>query len=102
MKEKKNMRNFLERQTQRVCLTTDTWTSIQNMSYMCLIIHFIDEEWNLHKRILNFRPIHSHKGKEVGKTLEKCLLDWGIQKVLTITVDNASSNNLCLSYLRKN
>jgi hypothetical protein len=21
---------------QRVCLTTDTWTSIQNMNYMCI------------------------------------------------------------------
>jgi hypothetical protein len=28
---------------QRVCLTTDTWTSIQNMNYMCITGHFIDQ-----------------------------------------------------------
>ena len=33
----------------RVCLTTDTWTSIQNFCYMCLTCHFIDDDWKLHK-----------------------------------------------------
>ncbi|KAI8533953.1 hypothetical protein RHMOL_Rhmol10G0050800 [Rhododendron molle] len=31
----------------RVCLTTDTWTSIQNLNYMCLTAHFIDDNWKL-------------------------------------------------------
>ena len=38
----------------RVCLTTDTWTSIQNLNYMSLMCHFVDDAWKLHKRILNF------------------------------------------------
>ena len=38
----------------RVCLTTNTWASIQNLNYMCLTCHFIDDAWKLHKRILNF------------------------------------------------
>jgi hypothetical protein len=32
---------------QRLCLITDTWTSIQNINYMYLITHWIDNEWNL-------------------------------------------------------
>jgi len=36
---------------QRVCLTTDTWTSIQNMNYMCITGHFIDQSRKYHKRI---------------------------------------------------
>ena len=28
----------------RVCLTTNTWTSIQNLNYICLIAHFIDSD----------------------------------------------------------
>jgi hypothetical protein len=39
---------------QRLCLITDTWTSIQNINYMSLTAHWIDNEWNLHKRILIF------------------------------------------------
>ena len=47
----------------RVCLTTDTWTSIQNLNYMSLTGHFIDDDWNLHKRILNFCQVENHKGR---------------------------------------
>ena len=27
-----------------ICLTTDTWTFVQNLNYMCLIAHFIDSD----------------------------------------------------------
>jgi hypothetical protein len=33
----------------RICLTTDTWTSIKKFCYMCLTCHFIDDDWKLHK-----------------------------------------------------
>ncbi|KAL0376138.1 UNVERIFIED_CONTAM: putative AC transposase [Sesamum calycinum] len=33
------------------------------------------------------------RSEEVGLDVEKCLLDWGIDKVFTVTVDNASSND---------
>ncbi|MCI07527.1 HAT family dimerization domain containing protein, partial [Trifolium medium] len=85
-----------------VSLTTDTWTSIQNMNYMCVTGHFIDESWELQKKILGFGLIANHRGDTIGKTLEKCLKDWGITKVCTVTVDNASSNNVALSYLIRN
>ena len=38
----------------RVCLTMETWTSIQNLNYMSLTGRFNDDDWKLHKRILNF------------------------------------------------
>lgn len=33
--------------------------------------------------------------------VEKCLVFWGISKVFTITVDNASSNDLAIKYLKR-
>jgi len=45
----------------RVCLTTDTWTSVHNLNYICVTCHFIDGDWNLHKRIINFSLIPNHK-----------------------------------------
>uniref|UniRef100_A0A7N1A947 BED-type domain-containing protein n=1 Tax=Kalanchoe fedtschenkoi TaxID=63787 RepID=A0A7N1A947_KALFE len=95
------MRKFLKEASQRVCLTTDTWTSNQNINYLCLTVHFIDSHWRLHKRLLNFVPINSHKGEEIGRVIEKCLIDWGIENVFTITVDNASSNNTAVAYLKE-
>lgn len=62
--------------------------------------HFIDKDWKLHKRILNFCVVHSHKGKEIGKAIELCLLDWRIEKLCTLTIDNASSNGVAVKYLK--
>ena len=41
IREKESLRKVLM-VGQRVCLTTDTWTSIQNLNYLCLIAHYID------------------------------------------------------------
>ena len=86
---------------QRVSITTDNWTSIQRINYMCITAHYIDSEWKLHKNIISFVPITSHKGEHIAKTLENCLLDWGIKSVFTVTVDNASSNDTALGFFKK-
>ncbi|KNA24520.1 hypothetical protein SOVF_015220 [Spinacia oleracea] len=43
----------------------------------------------------------SHSGEAIGKAVEGCLLDWGIENVFTITVDNASSNDVGIAHLRE-
>nr|XP_019707766.1 zinc finger BED domain-containing protein RICESLEEPER 1-like [Elaeis guineensis] len=78
--ERDKLKSYLKRSAQRVCLTIDIWTSRQNLSYMCLIGHFIDV---------------------IGKPVERLLLEWGINKVLTLAVDNASSNDLRIMYLKE-
>lgn len=45
----------------RIELTTDCWTCIQNLNYLCLIAHFINDDWKLLKRILNSKVIDTHK-----------------------------------------
>ncbi|XP_024177937.1 zinc finger BED domain-containing protein RICESLEEPER 4-like [Rosa chinensis] len=70
-----------------LCLTTDTWTSVQNINYMVLTAHFVDSGWTLHKRILNFRVIPNHQGTSIGKLLE--------------AFDNASANKVAIDYIRK-
>ncbi|XP_017982312.1 PREDICTED: zinc finger BED domain-containing protein RICESLEEPER 2-like [Theobroma cacao] len=37
----------------------------------------------------------------MGKAISKCLGDWGIQKIFSITVDNASSNDVAVRHLKK-
>jgi hypothetical protein len=59
--EKEKLRAIFLTTGARVCLTTDTWTSVQNLNYMCVTCHFIDSDWNLHKRIINFSLIPKHK-----------------------------------------
>lgn len=99
--EREKLQIMLKGLKSRVSLTTDCWTSIQNFNYLCLTAHFIDDSWKLHKRILNFQLMDSHKGKEIGKVVEACILQWGIEdKLSSLTVDNASSNDVAVLYLK--
>ena len=89
------------RDGQRICLTTDCWTSIRQINYLCLTAHYVDSEWSLQKRILNFVQIPNHKGDTIGKVIESCLNGRGIERVLTITVDNVTANNVAIAFVRK-
>ena len=62
---------------------------------------FIDSEWRLQKRILNFCTVPNHKRETIRKIIESCLLEWGIKRVFTITVNNSSSNELAINYVKK-
>jgi len=60
---------------QWVCLTTNTWTSVQNLNYMCLTVHFIDSDWKMHKRILSFRLVKITRVKHLERRLRYvCLI----------------------------
>ncbi|KAK4384181.1 Zinc finger BED domain-containing protein RICESLEEPER 3 [Sesamum angolense] len=37
-----------------------------------------------------------------GRVIEECLVEWNIEDILTLTVDNASSNDLAIDYLKRN
>jgi hypothetical protein len=66
---------------QRVCLTTDTWTSIQNINYMCVTAHFFYHQWTLHRRLLSFRQVSDHKDITIGRALEQYLVECGISRL---------------------
>nr|GEU72529.1 zinc finger BED domain-containing protein RICESLEEPER 2 [Tanacetum cinerariifolium] len=57
------------------------------------------DDWVMHKRVINFKPISSHRGEDIGRKLLKCINKWGIKNVMTITVDNITSNDKALQYL---
>jgi hypothetical protein len=99
--EKVRLKTFLSQHCGRVCLTTDFWTSCQNYSYMSLTAHFVDNNWKLQKKILNFCQVSGHSGDVMAQTVWNCLTAWGLNKVLTMTVDNASSNDVGISQLKK-
>ncbi|GKC00986.1 zinc finger BED domain-containing protein RICESLEEPER 2-like protein, partial [Tanacetum coccineum] len=101
LEEKKKVCALLRGNVGRICLTTDTWTSLQRINYMCLTAHYVDNDWVLRKKVLNFCPISSHRGVDIGKAVEMCLLKWGIESnVFTITVDNATANDVAVAYLK--
>jgi hypothetical protein len=51
--------------------TMDMWTSCQNKSYMCVTIHWVDEEWHMQKRIIGFFHV---EGRHTGQKLSQHFL----------------------------
>jgi hypothetical protein len=99
--EKAKLKKFFKDSCQRVCLTTDGWTSKQLDSYMTVTASFIDDNWKLHKKVIGFLLVKGHKGEDIGKNVLRCMDEWGLDRVMTITVDNASANDSGISYLRR-
>lgn len=96
--EKEKLKKLVK--NQRICITSDTWTSLQNLTYMVVTAHWIDDEWNLQKKILNFFQTPDHKGETIAKGIETCLLDWGIENLFTVTLDNATANDAAIKHLK--
>ena len=99
--QKSKLKMFFQEHCNRVCLTTDGWTSQQQDNYMTVTAHFIDKNWCLHKKIISFFMVKGNKGDDIGKHLHKVLLEWGLDKVMIVTVDNASANDSGVTYLRR-
>jgi hypothetical protein len=99
--KRKKMKTLLSG-VDRVNITTDMWTSSQRVSYIVVTCHFVDSNWLLQKRILNFCNVPSpHSGVVIAGALRETFNDWGImRKVFTITVDNASANGSAIEILR--
>jgi hypothetical protein len=101
--EKKKLKTFLSG-VDRINITTYMWTSSQRVSYMVVTCHFVDCNWLLQKRILNFCNMPPpHSGVVITDALRDTFNDWGImRKVFTINVDNASANGANIDILRDN
>ncbi|KAA8550057.1 hypothetical protein F0562_001741 [Nyssa sinensis] len=102
--EKKKLKTLFK-SVNKVNITTDMWkSSNQKIGYMVVTGHFIDSDWNLQKRVLNFFHVPPpHSGVIVADALQKCFIEWGIEdKVSTITVDNARYNDIALRILKDN
>ena len=49
-----DVKNNLKSIPGRICLTSDLWTSVTSEEYICLMAHYVDENWKLKNIILNF------------------------------------------------
>lgn len=101
-KETNKLKSFLKEAPGRICLTSDLWSSITTDGYISLTAHFIDENWILQKRLLNFSDMPPpHNGISLSEKVYSMLADWGIEgKLFSITLDNASANDTFVNILK--
>nr|XP_009631480.1 zinc finger BED domain-containing protein RICESLEEPER 2-like [Nicotiana tomentosiformis] len=58
------------------------------------------ETSDIWKYFSKFFDKDDHKGETIAKGIEVCLLDWGIENLFTVTLDNATANDAAIRYLK--
>lgn len=66
-------------------LTFDCWTASNQDEYMRITIHYIDENWKLHSRLIGMEDLkEKHLATYLLNVLNNCLLEFDLEdKILT-------------------
>ncbi|KAL2895914.1 putative AC transposase, partial [Bienertia sinuspersici] len=76
----------------RICFTCDCWSTITKHGYLTLIAHYVDNEWVFPS---------PHKVHDIYAFVLGLLKEWGLEsKTFSLTVDNASSNDVMITLLK--
>ncbi|KVI10544.1 Ribonuclease H-like domain-containing protein, partial [Cynara cardunculus var. scolymus] len=73
-----------------ISLAVGTWSSPENVEYLCLTANYIDEHWKLQKKLLNFLTLDSSQTEDaLSELVIKCLMDWDVdRKLFSMTLDD--------------
>nr|KAJ0220885.1 hypothetical protein LSAT_V11C200067600 [Lactuca sativa] len=100
--ERQKLYKHLSNPKTAIHLTTDTWTSsCEKINYMVVTAHFITEDFVMHKRVVNFREVDTHKAENMARELLIWINEWGMKNVMTMTVDNAKTNDAAINIIVK-
>ena len=76
---KKVKRQKLFRPIEKVSPTVDTWTTTNHLAILGIMIHWIDDMWNLHECVLVVEELcGSHGGAHMAKVLHEVLVDYNL------------------------
>ena len=67
-----------------------------------LVVHFVDDDWILQKRIIGFRCLDvKHIGQNIDDRITTVLFEWKLEnRIIAFTLDNASANNCAIEIIR--
>jgi hypothetical protein len=84
-----------------VSLTSDIWTGRAKQDYISVVAHYVNDKWELQKRILGFELIDiSHTGENIAQAIINVVANFGLtDKIFAVTLDNASSNTTAMNTL---
>lgn len=88
------VRASLEHVSSKVSITLEFWTSYEEIYYMSVTCHWIDENWSFQKMMLDICHIpYPCGGAEIYHSLVKVLRLYNIEnRVLSCTHDNSQSS----------
>jgi hypothetical protein len=93
--------NLLKSNVSCVALTSDIWYGNAKEDYISVVAHYVNADWVLEKRVIGMRLIDvSHSGANIADRVKTVIAEFGlIDKVFSITLDNASANTNAMNIL---
>jgi hypothetical protein len=76
---------------------------VKTIAYMCVVAHYIDTNWKIHTCVLAFMELDPPQSAHViADAVWDCVTKWKIHnKVIAITLDNASNNDVDVKDLKE-
>lgn len=89
--EKSKLKEKLAALHSRVCLSAYVWHYDPHLAFLCLSIHYIDDEWEKQEKIITFSPVDpSCDAKETSNIILGAIKEWDLRdKVFSIMMDDA-------------
>lgn len=83
--DKLKLKHVLSKLPSRINLIADVWTSCTSEDYIASTTHYVDQNWKLQNKILNFFHFPTpHFGREMTKIIYSFLKDWGSKQFFFI------------------
>ena len=83
--DKLKLKHVLSKLPSRINLIADVWTSCTSKDYIASTTHYVDQNWKLQNKILNFFHFPTpHFGREMTKIIYSFLKDWGSKQIFFI------------------
>jgi hypothetical protein len=84
-----------------IAITSNIWSGNAKEDYLSVVAHYVSKDWLLEKRVIGLRLIEtSHTSENITERVMTMLEDYGVvNKVFSITLDNASSNSKAMEKL---
>ncbi|KAL9238582.1 hypothetical protein vseg_012982 [Gypsophila vaccaria] len=101
-REKRSLANVLTEIPGRISLTLEFWTADQNLGYAMLSGHFVDADWKLQRRVLNFLVV-PFPDSEVAynNAIATCLTEWKLEsRLFALTLDQSFANEAVVGNIR--
>jgi hypothetical protein len=84
-----------------VSITSDIWSGRAKQDYITVVAHYVDNNWELQKRVIGFELIDvAHTGENIAASILKVVQEFDLSsKIFAVTLDNASSNTSAMNIL---
>ncbi|GMI86766.1 DAYSLEEPER [Hibiscus trionum] len=96
-KEKQKVHEIFDKLPGKISVSADMWTASDgSAAYLSLAAHYIDEDWQLKKKILNFVTIDPSYAEDMhSEVIMNCLMDWDIdRKLFSMIFDSFTGENI--------